>query len=116
MIELQGPMDIINYDENLEVFRDGEVVYVDGKPKKLDKASLKIVCNVQLLGGKELLMVPEGDRYKEQYSLYVKDMPLKDNDRVIRNCKNYQVQNLENWGSYQKGRIVLIDVGVYSND
>jgi hypothetical protein len=116
MIELEGPIDLIDCDEELEVFRDGNVVYKDGKPVKINKSDLCIICNVQPLGGKDLMMVPEGDRYKEQYILYTKGEPLKANDRVVRLCKNYQVQTLESWGSYQKARIMAVDVGVYSND
>ena len=116
MIGLEGEIDLIDYDEQLDVSRDGGVVYVDGKPVKLDKTFFQITCNVQPLSGRELLMVPEGDRAKESYAVYTRGMPLKINDRIKRFDKYFQVQALENWGSYQKGRIMLDDVGAYSND
>jgi hypothetical protein len=116
MIELQDTIDMIIGDETLEAFRDGDVIYIDGKPQKINKTKFCFDCNVQPLGGRDLLMVPEGDRYKEMYNLWTKGMPLKDNDRIKRLGKFYQVQSLENWGSYQKAKIMLDDTGEFSND
>lgn len=116
MIALEGEIEIIDCDETLKVYREGIVTYVDGKPVKLNKTCYEITCNVQPLGGRDLLLVPEGDRYKESYVLFIRGMPAKENDRVTRCGKNFQLQTLEPWGSYQRAIIILDDVGVYSND
>jgi hypothetical protein len=116
MIGLDSHIDIIEGDEELEVTRDGVVAFIDGKPIKADTVKFKITCNVQPLNDRELLMVPENDRYKEQYTLHVLGMPLHGNDMVIRYGKYFQVQGLMNWGNYQKCRIMLNDVGDKSND
>ena len=117
MIQLQGPSQIINYDEQIPVVRENEVIYLEGKPIKRQIADFTITCNVQPLDGKDLLLVPEGDRFKEQYTLFTNNTqtPLLDNDRVVRRGISFQVQNVEQWGSYQKCRIMRIDVGPFSD-
>lgn len=113
MIRLQGPSQIIDYDEELSVVREGEVIYLEGKPIKRKILDFTITCNVQPMDGKDLLLVPEADRYKEQYTLFTNncEIPLRDNDRVIRNGVNFQTQNVQNWGSFQECRIMKVDVG-----
>jgi hypothetical protein len=116
MIGLQGPSQIINYDETIPVVRYGETIYLEGKPIQRKLKDFFITCNVQPVDGRDLLLVPEGDRFKEQYWLYTNNLqvPLRDNDRIVRNGINFQTQNVENWGSYQKCRIMRIDVGPYA--
>ena len=116
MIELEGQIDLIDYDEILTARRDNEIYWVDGKPIKSGAVKIQFRCNVQPLGGRELLMVPENDRYREQYNFWAWGMMVKDNDIIERCGKDFQVQNLENWGSYQKGRMMLIDTGKESDD
>lgn len=126
MWKLQGPSRIINYDECLWVFRNGLVDYVDGKPVFPQPIEFKMTCNVQPMTGRDLMLVPEGDRYKEQYWVWMnqRDKPLEINDRVQRrglddNNKetrvNFQVQEIQNWGSYTRARIMRIDVGPNKN-
>lgn len=120
--KLQGPSTIITGDETLAVIREGSViptnvVYVDGKPLKRDAINFDITCNVQPFNGRDLLLVPEGDRFKEQYWIFMnqEQKPLLVNDRVIRiqagQAVNFQVQTAEDWGSYTRARIMRIDVG-----
>ena len=116
MTNLEDTIDLIIGDESLEVFRDGNVFYVDGKPVKVNKKSFLIDCNVQPVSGRELLMVPELDRHKEQYSIYVNGSPLETNDRIKRCEKYFQVQSLQNWGNHQEAKMMLIDGGDFSND
>lgn len=115
---LSGQSTILTGDETLPVWREGvevpeNVVYVDGKPIKRNGFSFEITCNVQPLAGRDLLIVPELDRFKEQWIVFMnqEQRPLLVNDRVIRNGINYQVQTTENWGSYTKARIMRIDTG-----
>lgn len=113
MKKLFGQVQIILNDETLEVIREGVVVYKDGKPLKRDITRFHITCNVQPLNARDLLLVPEGDRYKEQLYLYTNQVEkrLRDNDRVLRDGVQWQVQSIEDWDSYTRARIVRIDVG-----
>lgn len=129
MIGLQGQqVRIMTKDEELDVVRDLSAVYKHGKLQKYETLEFKIRCNVQPLNSRDLLMVPEGDRFKEQYWVYVQNyrpQPLTANgsnpyestssllvnDRVSRDTVNYQVQSVEDWGKYSRARIMRIDIG-----
>ena len=131
MIKLQGKSQIMSKDETLNVFREGtripqNVAYFEGKPIKRSGFSFTCMGNVQPLDGRQLMLVPEGDRSKEQYYIFVQnesyvvdsglqvqDKPtrLLDNDRICRLGVNFQLQDTEDWGSYTKARMVRIDVG-----
>lgn len=130
MIRLFGRSRIIGGDETLDVHRTGSTVYPHsgsgaGKPLKYDDLVFKLVCNVQPVNGHDLLMVPEHDRFRELYWLYFDnkqfvvdhDMQVKGpaglqlNDRVVRLGANYQVQQVQNWGTYSRAMVSRIDVG-----
>jgi hypothetical protein len=119
MIQLFSPSRIINYDEELEVFRERSVVWVNGKAQDYDTCNFNIFCNIQPLNGRDLLLVPEGDRFKEQYWVWtdskVDKYTLAPNDRIVRQGANFQVQTIEEWGNYNRARMVRIDVGPYAN-
>lgn len=110
MIKLQGRSQILQKDEKLAVIREGCVKYIDGKPVKSDISNFTIVGNVQPMNGRDLLLVPEGDRFKEQYWLYTTN-PIQINDRILRCGVNFQTQSVEAWGTYAKARIMRVDVG-----
>lgn len=115
MIRLFGKSRIINKDERLQVLREGRILYKDGIPYKPDdETPFMISCNVQPFGGKDLLLVPEGDRLKEWFWLWTentKDFKMQVNDRIVRSGFNYQVQSVEDWGTFTQNKIVRIDVG-----
>jgi hypothetical protein len=110
MIKLQAPSQIITRDERLRVVRDGRVIYVDGKPIKSDFIAFEIKANIQPINGRELLIVPETDRFKEAYYLFTTDQILV-NDRIERCGVNFQVQTVEVWGNFIRSRIMRIDTG-----
>lgn len=117
MIGLQGQhSQIINFDETLTVQRTGEEAYVDGKIDETKIEKFKIQGNVQPVNGFDLLIVPEGDRFKEQYWLWT-ETPLRLNrDRILRkdqlgNTIVYQVNQIKPWGSYTQARIIRVDTG-----
>lgn len=129
MIKLQGPSTIITKDEVFSVTREGEVIIVDGKPIKRFLVSFTVRGNIQPLNGRDLLLVPEGDRFKEQYWIFYNNQSIVVdegldieadptsiivNDRMTRLSVNFQVQSVENWGSYSRARIMRIDVGPWS--
>lgn len=100
------------HDETLAVLRPDPSpgVIVDGKIMTLGKKRIEIQGNVQPVTGRDLLIVPEGDRSKEQFSIY-SAFAFALNDEVLRNGFVYQVQSVEEWGSYYKARIMREDVG-----
>lgn len=129
-IKLFGQSQILKQDENLVIYREGtnipeNVVYVDGKPIKRNTITFSIIANVQPLGSKDLLLVPEGDRYREQFWLYAENQKIitdegieittepliRDQDQIIRQGIYFQAQGIENWGSYVRARIMRVDVG-----
>lgn len=122
MIGLQGPSYIIENDETLCVTRIGTVIYQDGKPIDRNLIEFNITCNIQPLNGRDLTLVPEGDRYKEQYWIWMNnsESPLEINDKVCRKgldktnrpaLVKFQVQEVQHWGSYTRARIMRLDVG-----
>jgi hypothetical protein len=115
---LYGPSRIMSTDEALTVCREtGPPLLIDGKPVQRPTQSFQLQCNVQPLTGFDLMRVPELDRHSERLVVYTNELsnPAQLNDRVVRNCLNYQVENVETWGcppnGYQKLVIVRIDVG-----
>lgn len=119
MFQLGGRSKIIWGDETLCVYRNGEVLLVDGKPVDRDVIDFNVRCNVQPLTGLDLLQVPEGDRHLEQYWVFTNEraQAIQLNDRVVRCGISYQVQKVETWGKspngYQRFRMTRIDVGPY---
>jgi len=125
LIKLFGPSQILKHDETIQVIRTGSTIYRDGKPQKYDDIQFKLIGNVQPMNARDLLMVPEHDRFREQYWIYLNNRQfpvnmglniesitsLMLNDRILRLNVNYQVQSLEDWGSYVKARIMRIDIG-----
>lgn len=131
MIKLQGPSTIITKDESFSCTREGEVIILDGKPIKRFLVKFSVRGNIQPMSGRDLLLVPEGDRFKEQYWLFYNNSSIVVdegldiqadptaiiiNDRMTRLGVNFQVQTVENWGSYSKARIMRVDVGPYATD
>lgn len=126
MIKLFGKSQIIKGDEVLPFFRKGSVTYKDGKPVNGEPIEFAVRGNIQPMSSRDLLMVPEHDRYKEQYWLYIDNTQFAvragldveanpsvviTNDILTRLRVNYQVQSVENWGSYSRARIMRLDVG-----
>lgn len=112
MIRLQGKSRIINHDESLALYRACGVQYDAGRAVTPEEKREEFVCNVQPVNGRDLLIVPEGDRFKEQYWVFTNPQTaLRVNDRVVRCAVNFQVQSVEQWGSYSRCRIMRVDVG-----
>lgn len=110
MIKLQGRSRIINGDETLEVFRDGEIEWIKGKATRIGGRTFLIRANIQPVDGRDLLLVPEADRYKEQYFLFT-ETQLAVNDRVTRGGVLFQLQNVQYWGTFCECKMMRIDVG-----
>lgn len=113
-IALQGKSRIMRFDETVTLSRLCGTKYIDGKPLAVDVEKVQITGNIQPLTGRDLLLVPEGDRTKEQVWLYT-ECPLFLQDTVTRCGVKFQVAGVEQWGSYNKARLVRIDVGPDAN-
>lgn len=114
MIKLQGKSQIITKDETVKVVRsvteyNGPIAFTRTESETL------IQANVQPLGGKELMLVPEGDRFLENFWLWTEHQ-MQANDTVHWNGKKLQVQAVKPWGSYTQSRMVKIDVGPAATD
>lgn len=60
--------------------------------------------------GRELLLVPESDRYKYPVWIFTEG-DIRDNDIVTFNDQAYAVQNVEPWFWFKRARAMRIDVG-----
>jgi hypothetical protein len=90
----------------------GKPRYIDGKPVYDEPLKYELVGNVQPLNGRDLLLVPEGDRFKEQFWIFcVTPCVAVSKDLVFRSGSYYEVQGIELWGSFSKIRIMKVDVG-----
>jgi hypothetical protein len=105
-----GNSRIINYDEKVRVERVGCVQYVDGKPQRSESTTFEIQCHTQPLKGIDLLLVPEGDRTKDQRWLWTRAQ-LQIKDVIFRQESRYQIQTVEAWQGFIKVRMVRIDTG-----
>ena len=94
----------------------GQVVYVDGKPVKRRPLFFTAKGNLQPLSAQELLLVAEGDRVKEQYSLFTLD-DVRLNDKARFHGKVFQVQAVRDWmtpgaprgAQHKQCRLMLVD-------
>lgn len=118
MIPLYGKPTIITNDEIIVIYRRKDIVWKDGRPVWNNELALKFRGNVQPMMAKDLLLVPEGDRLKEQLWVWTNNdgkcgagNSIEVNDMMVRLNVNYQVQSTENWGSYTRSRMMRIDVG-----
>jgi len=114
--KLQGRSQIMMHDETLFRLIFSNAQYVDGKLTKIPSGREPFRGNVQPLSGRELLLVPEHQRFLEQYWVYTQERILEKSGEIVeRACVNYQVQSIEYWGSFQKIRITRVDVGKNDN-
>jgi len=126
---LDGPVELLDCDEVLQVKRQGRVVdsdvaYLDGLPVALHvPLTFEVAGTVQPMGGKDLLLVPEVFRDKETLWLWAShpdpdslDPVIDVTDIVTHKNKLYQVQTCEDWGSYSRCMLVAMDIGLPSED
>jgi hypothetical protein len=77
--------------------------YVDGHyvPAPDESPALTGLANIQPLGGKELLQLPESDRIRHPVRIYT-DVALQNKDIVVRdlNSDEFEVQNVANWAVF----------------
>ena len=113
--KLQGKSRIMTHDEELNLLVISPITYVDGKPQSSLLSKTSFPATVQPLSGRDLLLVPEHQRFLEQWWIFVpKPHVLNTGNIIHRKGVHYQVQETQDWGSYQEVRIMRVDVGNYA--
>lgn len=119
---LQGRSRIMGNDEELARLVFPPINYVDGKAVPREPERRRFRANVQPLNGRDLLLVPEHQRFLEQYWLYVPGEVFERGNRaegtgelVERAGLRFQVQSVEAWGGYQRVKVMRVDVGYHAN-
>jgi len=107
---LEEDCSIINEGEFLEIRRREEGKFYRGKfisSNRYEEFSAQ--CSFQPLSGRETQQLPEGDRETVHVKVYTA-FALKRDDIIVRNGESYEIQVLDNWGTYTKATARLIDV------
>jgi hypothetical protein len=90
--------------------RPGPVEFVRGKPVVVGKSEkFTILGNIQPVSGNDLLQMPEADRRSHHKYIYTRDR-VEMNDIATINGKQWETQEIEEWGPYLQVRVVLKDV------
>ncbi len=92
------------------VKREGRVTWEDGVSLAGDIQEFEIRGMSVPLTGRDLLLVPEADRFKVQIWIFTEE-DLQNNDIVVFQGANYAVQNVEPWYWYKRARAMRVDVG-----
>lgn len=114
MHHLLGRCRLMSQDERLPILREGKVIYRDGKPVKREIARFEATCGVAAMLGKELQLLPEGDRRREQFKVYQQPVfgepKIQPGDKALRNGGVYVFEDAKDWGSFVEGLMVHQDV------
>lgn len=108
----------------LQVYRPGESIYVDGEPVQRNPSQFYMRALVTPITGRNQLILPEGDRIEERYTIYqdpsqTQSAPgrqpapgnLLVNDKVLINGTPCVVEQSKDWlGRYVEAQAVKIDV------
>ena len=92
------------------VDRATAVSFEDGKAETTSGETFYVPANVQPVSGRELAILPEGDRVKEQIWFYTAASIFL-NDVVTAKGARFQVQVVEAWPGYVRARCARIDAG-----
>lgn len=127
MWQLDGPVELLEADEAVEVVRQGRgapqnIAYVDGLPTaSVPALRFTIIATLQPMAGRDLLLVPEGFRDRESLWLWQAHRIVEQGeyrldvaDIVLYSGKGYQVQSSADWGSYTRSMLVACDTGAFA--
>lgn len=98
----------------IPVARENCITWAEGIPYADRKTDFELRGIIIPLTGRELLLVPEGDRFRLNIWVYTQG-DLRDNDVVIHNGMPFEVQTVQNWTSYRQARAMRLDVGDYGD-
>jgi hypothetical protein len=106
-------------DEDFQLVKDAEIVVIRRREKGKFYRGKWVGSNrfqewearasFQPVSGRETLQLPEGDREKVHVKVYT-DFAVKRDDIIERKDEQYEVQVLNNWGTFTKAIARLIDV------
>lgn len=88
----------------------------DPRPPQVIKDCI-IRASVQPVSGREILQVPEGDRFREHIFIYTHEDIQRD-DTIIYNKREFEVQIVHDWEdqglqlAHKRARAVLKDVNI----
>jgi len=106
-------------------WREGETIYIDGKPQHRNPLRFYVRALVVPVSGQAEMVLPEGQRLTESYSLYQDPsqtvmadntdqamwVPLQVNDKVnLLEGKAFIILRAKDWGSYVEATAQRIDV------
>ena len=108
-----------NLEEDCEIIKTGECLIVRRREKgKFERGKFvssnrfeefEAQCSFQPLTSRETMQLPEGDRIKSHVKIYT-EFAMKRDDIIERNGEDYEVQGVDNWGTYTKSIARLVDV------
>ena len=101
---------LLSHGEPVRVERALAISFVDGKPVTSETGRFEIRASIQPLSGREMQIVPEGDRMKTLMWFYSASEIIV-NDVLISEGVRYQVNHSEAWPGHWKARAARIDVG-----
>ncbi len=114
MWPLFGPSRLMNMDETLPVLREGGWILVGGKRVPRETTRYAARGMVAPLTGRDLLILPEGDRNTEQYQFFqvweAQVPKLEVGDKLLRGGKLLICESAKDWGSFVEARLVVQDV------
>lgn len=106
-------------EEDCEIVKTGELLVVRRREKgKFERGKWKTShrfeefeaqCSFQPLTSRETLQLKEGDRVKSHVKIYT-EFAMKRDDIVERGGEDYEVQGVDDWGTYTKSIARLVDV------
>lgn len=102
-------MKLMKCTETVCVERMSKATYVKGRPSLEECEKFDILANIQPVTGRELLMVPEGERSRNHLDVFT-ETRLKPKDVVVRFGERFEVHFVEEWGPYFKARVRGTDV------
>lgn len=94
----------------IPVQRENKVDWKEGLPYSTCKEEFQIRGIIFPITGRDLLLVPEGDRFQQNIWIYTQQ-DLRVNDVATYAGQPYEVQNVSNWDSYNQARAMRLDVG-----
>ena len=109
-----------NLEKDCQIIKDGESLTIrrreDGKFERGKWISSNrfeefedVSVSFQPLSGRERLQLPEGDRKRSHIKMYT-EFQVKVDDIIERNGEDYEVQIVDDWGTFTKSIARLVDV------
>lgn len=106
---LEQKVNLLSGATKVELHRKGKTTYEKYEPVTGPDKVIVITANVQPVMGRELLMLPEGEREREQYFVFSRDKICSD-DVIVWCGRRFEVRVVEPWQTHYEARMALIDV------